>query len=311
MNELKRQLEEARMLEALSQQLDEPDRWLERVQAVRMLQARVDGSAELPDQQEQEQEQKEDGPSLRRQRLRSESVARLQAELLATAKKLAALKAPLPEDLELFYSIKHGRGRYKDVIMITPHLSLAQARNRFADRDGDTSLDNRGKYDTCEQFAVATRTLDAEHARHFHDDWRFDQDMNRKTMPKHSALHHFEPEGPFPLNYVPGAEVWHRSCAEGAGVGAESGCVSVSISPPTSDVASRCGHGCANLLGDVDGARLAGRTRRTRRARLPWSDAGEFESLRLSAVCDSAHLRCVDDRLLDSRNRGVDERDDV
>ena len=171
-NELTDMLSEARMLESLSQQLDSPEQFLQRSQTVAGLQAAL-ASEHLTYAALREEHEAKFGNGLdflgnfhERQKPAeqkpADDIAALQAEFLTIARKLAALDASLPDELELFYSIKHVRGRYGDVISWTPHLTLAQAQGKFADRTSHPSLDHRGKYDFCEKFAVVTSVPDRE-----------------------------------------------------------------------------------------------------------------------------------------------------
>lgn len=198
LEDLARQLSEARMLEALSQQLDQPDAWLTRAETVTALEQdfattnkSVDAlAAEYTTRfgddadfwtcvkalslEDREREKKED------------VVRKLQADLLAAASKLADLNADLPDELELFYAIKHARGRYGDAILITPHLTLKQAKKQYRDRESDRSLDHRGKYGVCAQYSVADRDPKPE-APTYH--WHEDDDMRMRDVPKHAALY--------------------------------------------------------------------------------------------------------------------------
>jgi hypothetical protein len=198
LEDLARQLSEARMLEALSQQLDQPDAWRTRAKTVSTLEQdlvtthkSVDAlAAEYTTRfgddadfwtclkalslQEREREKKED------------VVRKLQADLLSAASKLADLNADLPDELELFYAIKHARGCYGDAILITPHLTLNQAKRQYRYRESDRSLDHRGKYGVCAQYAVADRDPKPETPTY---GWHNDNDMQMRNVPKHTALY--------------------------------------------------------------------------------------------------------------------------
>lgn len=198
LEDLSRQLSEARLLEALSQQLDQPDAWLARAETVialeqdlRVTHKSVDAlAAEYTSRfgddtdfwtylktlslEERERNEKED------------VVRRLQADLLAAVRKLADLDADLPDELELFYAIKHARGRDGDAILITPHLTLTQAKRQYRNRQSDRSLDHRDKYGVCAQYSVADRDPTPEGPTY---DWHKDDDMNMRDVPKHAALY--------------------------------------------------------------------------------------------------------------------------
>jgi hypothetical protein len=203
LDHLARQLQEAKMLEALSQQLDGPEASRARTQAVANLDHEIATTREsLNALSEDYMERFPDdadfwttlyvcSPEEREQKEKEVQVRLLQAEFLSLARKLAGLKAELPEELELFYSIKHARGRYGDGILISPHLTLKQAKKKFADRESDRSLDNRGKYGVCAKYTVLgprERNLDPDNGPPGYH-WKEDRDMRLKDLPKHTALY--------------------------------------------------------------------------------------------------------------------------
>jgi hypothetical protein len=179
-----RQLSEAKMLEVLSQQLDAPEVWRARTQTVAVLEEDLVTTHKALDDLSEEYTVRfgDDadvlrirGPEEREREEKEDQVRRLQTELVSVARKLADLKADLPDELELSYSIKHARGRYGDAILISPHLTLKQAKRQYADRESDRSLDHRGKYGVCAQYVVADRTPRGK-APGYH--WDEDQDAD-------------------------------------------------------------------------------------------------------------------------------------
>jgi hypothetical protein len=172
LDDLKRQLSEARMLEALSQQLDPPEALLERTRVVAALEEDIAKTHKSLNALNEEYTVRfgDDadvlrirGPEEREREEKEDQVRRLQTELVSVARKLADLKADLPDELELFYSIKHARGRYGDARATgasTTAASTACAPSTWwrIERLGARSPDTTGnRIKTCDEPCRNTR----------------------------------------------------------------------------------------------------------------------------------------------------------